>query len=271
MSCKKRSCCVIFLLAVALFLAPTSCYIVGEKMGVLFVDHGGMDTSTPRGMFDCVVTMFSYDHNHAVHKLVIWNSALWSTMLNMETTEWAREFIMKYDFEYDRIGGLDPSTHISEAQLALMKQELDDNPYGITFEVDFAGWIGDRPEYYAYPRFIYYPPPTTSGEDNVTYCGEFETEGVVLGFDTGTAEFTEDATLTGQTSGATALIDEVTVDSGSWGGGDAAGFLSLSNVSGTFEDDEAIVDDVTSPGSATADGTTKWPDCDPEYCGSRWG
>jgi len=148
-----------------------------------------------------------------------------------------------------------------------MKAELDANPYGLTFEVDWAGYLtGDRPEHIIWPRFIYYGPEEgpPNNPDHVTYCGEDETEDVILEFDTGTAEFTEDATLTGQTSGATAVIDEVTVDSGSWAGGDAAGFLSLSNVSGTFEDDEMIVDDETSPGSATANGSTKWPDCDPE-------
>jgi len=235
-----------------------------EKIGVLFVDHGSMDVNTTRGMWDCVATMFSYDHNHAVHKYVLWNSRMWSAVLDMETTEWAREFMLKYDFEYERIGGCDPAISISEAQLAKLKAELDKNLYGLEFEVDYAGWIGDRPEHFPYPRFIYYPPPTTSGKDNVTYCGEFETEDVILEFDAGTAEFTEEATLTGQTSGATALIDEVTVDSGSWAGGDAAGFLSFSNVSGTFEDNEIIVDNETSPGSATANGSTKWPDCYPE-------
>ena len=212
----------------------------GGKIGVLFVDHGGMDVNTTRGMWDCVATMFSYDHNHAVHKYVLWNSRVWSAVLDMETTEWAREFMLKYDFEYERIGGCDPAISISEAQLAKLKDELNKNPYGLEFEVDYAGWIGDHPEYYPYPRFIYYPPPTTSGKDNVTYCGEFETEDVILEFDIGTEEFTADATLTGQASGATALIDEVTVNSGSWAGGDAAGFLSLSNVSGTFEENEII-------------------------------
>ena len=59
------------------------------------------------------------------------------------------------------------------------------------------------------------------------------------------------------------MIDDLTVNGGSWGGGDAAGFISLSNVSGSFEDNETIVDN-TMPGSATADGTTHWPGCDPE-------
>jgi hypothetical protein len=267
MNCKKRSCCVIFLLAVALFLAPTSCGIVGEKIGVLYIMHSGYVTHTRQHMWNCVAEMFSYDPNHAVYKLVIWNSANWGTVLDMETTEWAREFILKYDFEYPRIGGMDPFQAFTDSQLADMKAELDKNKSGITFEVDWAGYLtGDRPEHVIWPRFIYNGPEEgpPNNPDPVTYCGEDEKEDVILEFDNGTAEFTEDATLTGQASGATAIIDEVTVNSGSFAGGDAAGFLSLSNVSGSFEDDEAIVDDGTSSGSAIADGSTKWPDCDPE-------
>jgi hypothetical protein len=59
MNCKKRSCCVIFLLAVALFLAPTSCGIVGEKIGVLYIMHSGYVTHTRQHMWNCVAEMFS--------------------------------------------------------------------------------------------------------------------------------------------------------------------------------------------------------------------
>jgi hypothetical protein len=269
MSCKKRSCCVIFLLTVALFLAPTSCCMVGEKIGVLFIHHGGMDTNKPQYMWNAAVTMFTYDPHHAVYKLVIWDSAYWSSMLNTQVTAFARSFIMKYNFAYERIGGVDHAQSVADTEIAGMKSELDKKGwlYGLEFEVDWAGYlIGDHPDHFIWPRFIYNGPEEgpPNNPEHVTYCGEVETEDVILEFDTGAAEFTEGATLTGQTSGATALIDEVTVTLGGWAGGDAAGFLSLSNVSGTFEDDEAIFDDGAVPGSANADGTTKWPDCDPE-------
>jgi hypothetical protein len=186
----------------------------------------------------------------------------------METTEWAIDFIIKYDFSYPRIGGVDPFQGYTATQLADMKAVLDANPYGLTFEVDWAGYlIGDRPEHYVWPRFIYHGPDGPGVGDDVTYCGEGETEDVILEFDTGTAGFTEGATLTGQSSGATATIDEVTVDSGTWLGGDAAGFLSLSDTSAAtvkFQDGEGIVDNGAVPGSAAAVGATKWPDCDPE-------
>ena len=149
-----------------------------------------------------------------------------------------------------------------------MKAVLDANEYGLTFEVDWSGYMAaDQADHYAYPRFLYYGPdglPDPEGNyPDCTYCGEGEANGVVLGFDAGTSPFSAGAALAGQTSGATAVIDAVTVNGGSWEGGDAAGFISLSNVSGSFADNETIVDD-NMPGSATTDGTTHWPGCDPE-------
>jgi hypothetical protein len=219
-------------------------------------------------MWNVVMEMFSYDHNHGVNRFVIWNPPVWPTVLDMETTEWAREFIIKYDFSYPRIGGVDPFQGYTATQLADMKAVLDANTYGLTFEVDWAGYlIGDRPEHYVWPRFIYHGPDGPDEGPNVTYCGEGETEEVILEFDTGTAAFTEGATLTGQSSGATATIDAVTVHSGTWVGGDAAGVLSLFDTSAAtvkFQDGEGIADDGTIPGSADAAGATKWADCDPE-------
>ncbi len=239
-----------------------------DKIGVLYILHGGMSTNKPQHMWDAVAEMFSYDHNHGVYRFVIWEPTVWPVVLNMETTEWAREFILKYDFSYPRFGGVDPFEGFTLTQLSDMKAELDTNPYGLTFEVDWAGYlIADRPEHYTWPRFIYHGPDGPGLGADVTYCGEGETDNVILEFDSGTEEFTEGATLTGQTSGATATIDEVTVNSGSFAGGDAAGFLSLSDTSAAtvkFQDSEEIVDDGTLPGSATAVGATKWPDCDPE-------
>ena len=63
----------------------------------------------------------------------------------------------------------------------------------------------------------------------------------VLNFDAGTATITEGQTVTGATSGATgkALIDMV-VSTGSFGASNAAGYLVLTVVSGTFVDNENL-------------------------------
>ena len=54
-----------------------------------------------------------------------------------------------------------------------------------------------------------------------------------VAFTAGTAEFIEGETLTGGTSGATATILRVVVQSGTWAGNDATGFIILSTVSGS--------------------------------------
>jgi hypothetical protein len=83
-----------------------------------------------------------------------------------------------------------------------------------------------------------------------TDCGEWE-----LNYDSGTSGFSEGATLTGGTSGATGVIK--------WFSGDtASGTLSLKELSGTFQDDEIITDD--KGGSASVNGTetmTSKPEC----------
>ena len=64
MSWKKKSCCVMFLLAIALVMVPPSCLLTGEKIGVIFVIHGGMIDNKPQYMWDAVAHQFSYDPNH---------------------------------------------------------------------------------------------------------------------------------------------------------------------------------------------------------------
>lgn len=63
----------------------------------------------------------------------------------------------------------------------------------------------------------------------------------VLNFDAGTAAISLGDQVDGATSGATgkALVDAV-VESGSYGGSDAAGYLVLTDVSGTFQDNENL-------------------------------
>jgi hypothetical protein len=74
-----------------------------------------------------------------------------------------------------------------------------------------------------------------------------------LSFKTGTATINTGDTVTGATSGAhgKALIAMV-VSSGTLGGGDAAGYLVLTSVSGTFQDGEAL--QVTAVTKCLADG-----------------
>lgn len=80
-----------------------------------------------------------------------------------------------------------------------------------------------------------------------------KTQDQKLLFDQGNAEIIEGSVLTGNTSGAYGSVKSVVIDSGSWEGDDAAGYLTLSNVSGEFSDDEIIRTNTS--GTASADGT----------------
>lgn len=62
----------------------------------------------------------------------------------------------------------------------------------------------------------------------------------VLNFDAGSADFAVADIVTGGTSLATGEVLVVSVTSGTWAGGNAAGYLILFNVVGTFQDNEAI-------------------------------
>jgi hypothetical protein len=71
-----------------------------------------------------------------------------------------------------------------------------------------------------------------------TDCGEWE-----LNYKNGASEFSEGATLTGQTSGATGVIKWFDKNSGDWASGTAAGTLTLKKVEGSFQKDEIIKND----------------------------
>ena len=83
---------------------------------------------------------------------------------------------------------------------------------------------------------------------NVLSC----TQDQKLEFSEGSMTFTAGEILTGQSSEATGNVKTVALETGSWAGGDAAGYLILSTVSGTFQAGEIISDN--EGGNATASG-----------------
>lgn len=84
------------------------------------------------------------------------------------------------------------------------------------------------------------------------YVGQVHRPGSTLDYDAQTANFTVGDTLTGGTSGATAII-MADSDSGT------TGTLTLGNIVGAFEDNETITDD--SGGSATSNGVLTPQNC----------
>lgn len=65
----------------------------------------------------------------------------------------------------------------------------------------------------------------------------------------GTTEIATGDTIVGATSAATAFVEQVLLYSGSWAGGDAAGFFVVRKVVGTFQSENVYV------GSGTDDAT----------------
>ena len=144
-----------------------------EEIGVLYVLHGGMDTFAPQYMWDASLHQFSYDPNHPVYQIAIWNPEMWQTILQ---SEFAVKFTRKYEFQYPRIGGTDPFHALSSTQMEDMKAELNKNTLGLHFEAEFASWMSaGRPENYPYPRFMYNGPEGAKAK--CTYCGEQEADG----------------------------------------------------------------------------------------------
>ena len=75
-----------------------------------------------------------------------------------------------------------------------------------------------------------------------------------VGFDSGgTDEITAGDTIVGETSAAQALVISVSLDSGTWAGGDAAGTFTARRMVGMFQDNEEMSVGAAT-GQATVDG-----------------
>jgi len=172
---RQKSLTVFGILACFVSLLMGSSCMKGEKIGVVYVVHGGFEQYHPQHLWDSSVQLFSYNPNHPVYKLYLWNSNNWGEMLKAGD---APKEIRKYSFEYGRIGGKDPFHALTDEQLAHLEQELNSSGNGKTFVVDYAAWMSpDRIEHYPYPRYLYNPPAGMQSADNITYCGEQEAGG----------------------------------------------------------------------------------------------
>jgi hypothetical protein len=64
-------------------------------------------------------------------------------------------------------------------------------------------------------------------------------------FDAGGTEPVVGTQVFGALTGARGIVIGHTVFSGSWAGGDAAGYIAVTQIAGTFQDDEEIVDTIS--------------------------
>lgn len=81
-----------------------------------------------------------------------------------------------------------------------------------------------------------------------TWCGGISTVYRLL-FDSGSVEPQASETLTGDSSSDTAVVSSVTLDSGSYAGGDAAGCIEFSSAAGVDDDGWVFTDNETVSGS----------------------
>jgi hypothetical protein len=138
---------------------------VPGKIGVIYAVHGGFSEYKPQYVWDAVVQIFSHDPNHFLHRFVVWNSWMWGRILSSSSSI---KHALSYDFQYNRIGGLDPFKSITQKQLGSMKTELDGlgGGNGLVFEVEWAGWISpDDPAHYMFPRFMLDPTSKKDGTE----------------------------------------------------------------------------------------------------------
>ncbi|MCP4627314.1 MAG: hypothetical protein GY850_27945, partial [bacterium] len=157
-----------------------------EKIGVLFIQHGGFEKYSEQNLWEASAHLFAVRPDHPVHKWVLFNSAGWGGIL---TAGNAPKEIGKYSFEYERLGGTDPFPAIIKDQALLLGQLLNQQSCDDTeYVVDYSGWMNaDNIEHFAYPRFLYTAPDyiapfpmlgqkaeTISG---LIYCGEDEPGG----------------------------------------------------------------------------------------------
>lgn len=103
-----------------------------------------------------------------------------------------------------------------------------------------------------------FEPPIMAEKLYADICECVLSDELTLDYDSGgTTEIHAGDTISGETSAATALVISVTLDSGTWAGGDAAGSFLLRRVVGTFENNEELTADAVA-GLATVDGTGTW-------------
>ncbi len=130
---------------------------VANRIGVIFVVHGGFETYYPQYLFDASAQMFSYDPNHPVHRFFLFNKNMWKLILSSGN---AAKEVFKYAFEYERLGGTDPFNSLTDNQFRDLQDELerlgDEND--LEFEFELSCWMcGDAVENYAFPRIMYTP------------------------------------------------------------------------------------------------------------------
>jgi hypothetical protein len=147
-----------------------------QRVGVLFIVHGGAEDQGVAETFDSSLQFFQYDPNSVIFKGIIWNPSMWPKVVSAGDSQAyanAATQLKKYRFQYERIGGIDPAPALTDRQLEDMTRELrrHGRRMNIEFMTDLVQWIGvqEQTNRLPWPRYLYNPqvPRGTA----LTYCG----------------------------------------------------------------------------------------------------
>lgn len=139
-----------------------------RRIGVVYVIHGGFAVRSDEGLWSATLQIFAYDPHSVVYQRVIWNPQMWPRLLGFGNAPKERG---KYEFEYRRIGGVDPANGHTDNRLRQLREKLEarEAELGVEFVVDYAAWIAPDSAHHAYPRLLY--APGVAGGSPLTYCG----------------------------------------------------------------------------------------------------
>lgn len=149
---------------------------VVEKVGVLHVVHGASRTQSLSAFFDAGIQMGSYDPNSSTYKNTIWRPENWPNVVPLGDPERVASLLGLYrrsTFEFGRLGNVQPSVRITEAQTLSLQKELTrlGRAENKEFVVDWVSWLAgfEDIDHLPYPRFIY----NRDGQSDVAmrYCG----------------------------------------------------------------------------------------------------
>ncbi|MBI32503.1 MAG: hypothetical protein CMD98_01375 [Gammaproteobacteria bacterium] len=140
-----------------------------ERIGVLFISHGGNEVFNENGIWDVTVQIFSYDKNSPIYQRILWNEDYWPQLLKFES---AQKSLGKYGFEYERIGGVDPYPELRRKVTKALTKELNsrEQDINVDFVVDNMTWISPDIRELPDPRMLY-NPGTVNGSI-LNYCHE---------------------------------------------------------------------------------------------------
>ena len=117
-----------------------------QKVGVLYLVHGGHRSINYSNFFDAGIQMASYDENSSTYKNTIWQPENWHRVVPLSAGRQASEvlgLLRKSIFKLARAGTIEPVTQVTEAPVVSLQAALDRAAASTNteFVVDWVAWI----------------------------------------------------------------------------------------------------------------------------------